>query len=288
MPNMSIRDVSLYVRTMGSGYPLVLMHGGPGADHTTMLPFRNCADRFTLVFYDHRCNGRSEGAPVSSMTWENLTADADALRDKLGFERWAVLGHSFGGQVALEYALAYPDRISHLILLDAGGDSRWALENAADLLAKRGYSARKVELVRRWFNGEFEPKEMLPIFMRIGDAYSHRKGLSFLLSTALAGLQGGWRWKPRPEALIFAGTHMARDWSVMDRLGEIEVPTLVMAGRDDFVFPPEHQAQLAAGIPNARLQIVERAGHNPHYEQTAEVMDAVRQFITADSVAVGA
>lgn len=123
MPAMKIRDVSLYVSTVGSGYPLALMHGGPGADHTTMLPFRSCADRFTLVFYDHRCNGRSEAAPVSSMTWENLTADADALRDELGFERWAVLGHSFGGQVALEYALAYPDRVSHLVLLDSGGDA---------------------------------------------------------------------------------------------------------------------------------------------------------------------
>jgi proline iminopeptidase len=64
MTMMSIRDVSLHVEVMGEGYPLVLMHGGPSADLYTMLPFRRCADRFTLVFYDHRCNGRSEGAPV--------------------------------------------------------------------------------------------------------------------------------------------------------------------------------------------------------------------------------
>jgi proline iminopeptidase len=288
MPATKIRDVSLYVETMGSGYPLVLMHGGPGADHTTMLPFRSCADRFTLVFYDHRCNGRSQGAPVTTMTWENLTADADALRDELGFERWAVLGHSFGGQVALEYSLAYPDRVSHLILLDTGGDAWWALENAADLLARRGYSAKKVELVRRWFNGEFEPREMLSIFMRIGGAYSYRKGLPALFGALRSGLQGGWRWRPRPEALIFGGTHLAPGWSVMNRLGEIKTPTLVMAGRDDFVFPPEHQAQLAAGIPNARLHIVERAGHNPHFEQASEVMGAVRDFLTVSSVVAGA
>ena len=132
MPSVSIRDVSLFVEVIGHGYPLVLMHGGPGADHWTMLPFRRCADRFTLVFYDHRCNGRSAGAPVSSMTWENLTADADALRQRLGFEKWAVLGHSFGGQVALEYALRYPDSLSHLVLLDTGGDSRWSQEHAAE------------------------------------------------------------------------------------------------------------------------------------------------------------
>ena len=77
------------------------------------------------------------------MTWENLTADADALRERLGFDRWAVLGHSFGGNVALEYALRYPDNLSHLILLDTGGDSWWAQQNAPDLLARRGFSRRR-------------------------------------------------------------------------------------------------------------------------------------------------
>jgi pimeloyl-ACP methyl ester carboxylesterase len=89
MTKMSIRGISLNVKVIGHGYPLVLMHGGPGADLSTMEPFKPCADQFTLVFYDHRCNGRSEGADVSSMTWENLTADADALRQVLGFEKWA-------------------------------------------------------------------------------------------------------------------------------------------------------------------------------------------------------
>jgi proline iminopeptidase len=276
---ISIRDVSLFVKVVGHGYPLVLMHGGPSADHTTMLPFRRLADRFTLIFYDHRCNGRSVGAPVSSMNWENLTADAEALRQRLGFERWAVLGHSFGGQVALEYALRYPDSLSHLVLLDTGGDSRWARQNAPELLAKRGYSPEKVELVRRWFNGEFTPKEYFRILMRIGDAYIHHPSLR-LLARALIG--GGWRSKMRPEALIFAGRELCTGWTVMDRLDEITVPTLVMAGRDDFVFPPQCQLELAAGIPDARLRIIERAGHSPHLEQLAEVMGAVSDFISAD------
>jgi proline iminopeptidase len=279
---MPIRDVSLFVEVVGQGYPLLLMHGGPGADHWTMLPFRRCADQFTLVFYDHRCNGRSQGAPVSSMTFENLTADADALRQKLGFKRWAVLGHSFGGQVALEYALRYPGSLSHLVLLDTGGDSRWSRQNAADLLAKRGYSPKKVELVRRWFNGQFAPREMLPILMRIGSAYSYHPSL-WLTARDLA--RGEWHSKMRPEALIFAGRYLLKGWTVMDRLGEITVPTLVMAGRGDFVFPPEHQLELAAAIPHARLQIIERAGHNPHSEQPAEVMAAIRGFISADAPA---
>src|SRR5512137_1150350 len=118
MAKMSIRGISLNVKVMGKGYPLVLMHGGPGLDYQTMLPLQPLADQFTLVFYDHRCNGRSEGAQVTSMTMENLTADADALRQALGFDKWVVLGHSFGGNVALEYALRYPQHTSHLVLIN--------------------------------------------------------------------------------------------------------------------------------------------------------------------------
>ncbi|HEX2357685.1 MAG TPA: alpha/beta hydrolase [Micromonosporaceae bacterium] len=273
--------MSLHVDVVGHGYPVLLMHGGPSADHWTLSAFRRCADQFTLIFYDHRCNGRSWGAPVSTMTWENLTADADALRERLGFERWAVLGHSFGGHVALEYALRYPDRLSHLVLLDTGGDSRWGRQNAPELLAQRGYGPEKVELVRRWFHGEFAPREYFPIFMRIGGAYNHHP----VLGAARVVLHGGWRSKMQPEALIFAGRHLMKDWTVMDRLGEITAPTLVVAGRDDFVFPPECQRELASGIPNAQLKIIERAGHNPHDERTAEVMRAVRDFIPAGVMA---
>ncbi|HVH52780.1 MAG TPA: alpha/beta hydrolase [Actinomycetota bacterium] len=269
--------MSLFVDVVGHGDPLVLMHGGPSADLYTMLPFRRLADRFTLIFYDHRCNGRSIGASVSSMTWENLTADADALREKLGFERWAVLGHSFGGQVALEYALRYPESLSHFVLLDTGGESRWSRENAPKVLAERGYSPKKVELVRRWFNGEYKPWEWYTIFMRISSAYQYDSSLRLLLRELM---EGAWRSKVRPEAAIFAHGHLLKGWTVMNRLGEITVPTLVMAGRDDFVFPPECQEELAAGIPNACLRIIERAGHNPHEEQTAEVMAAVQEFLS--------
>jgi proline iminopeptidase len=273
---MPIRGVSLFVEVVGDGPPLLLMHRRPGADHCTLLPLRRCADRFTLVFYDHRCNGRTVGAPVSSMTWENLTADAEALRRRLGFGRWAVLGHSFGGHVALEYALRFPDSLSHLVLLDSAADSRWARENAPEVLARRGYDPRTVALARRFFTGQIAPKEMVPALMRFGGAYYHRPS-PFLLVREM--LRGGWRTKTRPEALIFAGRHLLDGWTVMDRLGEITVPTLVLAGRDDFLFPPAHQRELAAGIPDARLRIIERAGHNPHSEQPDEVMRAIRDFL---------
>lgn len=210
------------------------------------------------------------------MTWENLTADADALRQLLGFDRWAVLGHSFGGHVALEYALRYPEHVSHLILLDTGGDSAWSRLNGPLALARRGYDPQTVQLAQRFFNGQIAPREMSLALMKFGGAYCHRPSL---LHVAGQMLRGEWRSKMRPEALIFAGTHLAPGWSVMGRLHEITVPTLVIAGRDDFLFPPEHQMELVEGIPGSRLHIVERAGHNAHEEQPAEVVEAVASFV---------
>jgi proline iminopeptidase len=214
------------------------------------------------------------------MTWDNLTADAEALREKLGFESWAVLGHSFGGMVALEYALRYPECLSHLLLLDTCGDTWWVRQNAAEVLAKRGFPSATVETARRFYTGRIEPDEFMPSIRRLASAYYHSPSP---LMMAREILTVGIRTKVRPEAQIFAFSDLLDGWTVMDRLGEIQVPTLVMAGRDDFQFPPEHQAELAAGIPNAHLKIVERAGHNAHSERSAVVNEEVKRFLaTAD------
>lgn len=279
MTTMQIRDVSLFVKIMGQGYPLVLMHGGPSLDYTTLLPFLPLADQFTLIFYDHRCNGRSVGADVSSMTFENLTADADALRQTLGFDQWAVLGHSFGGNVALEYALRYPQSLSHLVLMDTGGDQWWVNHNAPELLEKRGYNANAVQAARRFYNGKVTSSDYLSTFMKFMKAYNYDSSLLSLVKELVSGKMP----KFQPEALIFGYGQLLQDWTVMDRLGEIKVPTLVIAGRHDFLFPPEHQVALAAGITNARLELIECAGHNPHMERTSEVNEIIRDFLTDKS-----
>jgi proline iminopeptidase len=279
MTKMSVRGISLNVKVIGHGYPLVLMHGGPSADLYTLMAFKPCSDQFTLVFYDHRCNGRSEGADISSMTMENLTADADALRQALGFEKWAVLGHSFGGYVALEYALRYPESLSHLLLVDTGAENSWAQENSPKVLAQRGFSPETVDLCRRYFNGLIEPKEVFPSLMKLSKAYNPYTNLSQLPQMLFWGLQT----KMQPETFVYSESHFLKGWTVKNRLGEIKVPTLVMAGRQDFIYPPEHQKELAAMIPNARMVIIDHAGHNPHDEKTAETIKAVRDFLSTTS-----
>jgi proline iminopeptidase len=277
MVHMSIRDASLFVKVIGKGYPLVLMHGGPSLDHTTLLELQPLADQFTLIFYDHRCNGRSTRADVTSMTMENLTADADTLRQELGFEQWAVLGHSFGGNVALEYALRYPQSLSHLILMNTGGDQRWVNQNAPEILKKRGFSAATVQAARRFYNGQITPEEYQRTAMKLADGYFYHLNLLALAYHMLKGPHVVYR----PEALIFGYGQMLKGWTVMDRLGEIQTPTLVIAGRYDFLFPPEHQAILADRLPNAKLVLVERAGHNPHQERPAETLQPIRDFLAA-------
>jgi proline iminopeptidase len=215
------------------------------------------------------------------MTWENLTADADELRQTLGFDEWAVLGHSFGGMVALEYALRYPRSLSHLVLVDTCGDSRWARENAPEALAERGFDRDTVELARRFFNGKIEPDEMLPAMRKFGRAYYHHPSLPLLIREVLLGL----RMRTRPEALIFGFGQLLEGWTVMDRLCEITVPTLVLAGRQDFQFPPEHQTALATGIPNAQLKIIDGAGHNAHSERPEAVNEEVKRFLAAADLA---
>jgi proline iminopeptidase len=274
MTTMQIRDVSLFVKVIGQGYPLLLMHGGPGLDHTSLLPLQPLADQFTLVFYDQRCNGRSDGGEVTSMTFENLTADAEALRQALGFDQWAVLGQSFGGNVALEYALRYPQSLSHLVLINTGGDQWWVNQNAPEILAKRGYRPSAVQAARRFYNGQIKPAEYMRTFLKFGFAYFYHLNLLDLAKDLVFGPHQ----KMRPEATIFGYTQLLNGWTVMDRLHEIKAPTLVMAGRYDFLFPPEHQAILADRLPSAQLELIERAGHNPQIERTAEVIQGIKRF----------
>ncbi len=270
-----IRDVSLFVKVVGQGYPLLLLHGGPGMDHTSLLPLQPCAERFRLIYFDQRCNGRSDGIPVSSMTWDNLTADAEALRQELGIDRWAVLGHSFGGMVALEYALRYPDSLSRLLLMDTCGDARWVRDNAPELLAERGYSPAAVRAARRFFNGQLAPDEVFRAAMKFARAYYHHSSRLALIRD----IPAGFKTRMQPEAQIFGFGQLLAGWTVMDRLGQIETPALVLAGRDDFQFPPEHQAILADRLPRAELAIVERAGHNAPMERPREVMAIIERFL---------
>jgi proline iminopeptidase len=158
--------------------------------------------------------------------------------------------------------------------MDTGGDAR-VPHNAPQLLAKRGYRAAAVQAARRFFSGQLTPGEYFPTVMKFMKAYFYH----FNLLGQAKDMVFGPHVKFRPEATIFGFSQLSRGWTVMDRLNEIKAPTLVFAGRHDFLFPPEHQAILADRLPNAQLELFECSGHLPQVEQPAEVIEAVKRFL---------
>src|SRR5689334_23196065 len=115
-----IENAALYYRELGQGRPILVLHGGPDFDHTYLLPDLDClADSARLLYYDQRGRGKSAaGVQPADVSMQSEIADLESLRIYFGWESIAVLGHSWGGLLALEYAIRHPDRVSHLILLN--------------------------------------------------------------------------------------------------------------------------------------------------------------------------
>jgi len=118
MPTVELHGTHLFYTTSGTGVPCLVMHGGPGLDHTYLRGLDTLGDVLRPDYYDHRHNGRSGRPPLGTITHAQLAADAEGLRQHLNLGKVAVLGHSYGGFIALECVLRYPESVSHLILLD--------------------------------------------------------------------------------------------------------------------------------------------------------------------------
>jgi proline iminopeptidase len=273
--DLASRGISLYVREEGSGFPVLLMHGGPGADHSTLLSLLPLAYKYRLIFYDHRCNGRSAKPELATMDWGNLTADAEAIRQHFGIDKWAVIGHSFGGMVALEYALRYPQSLARLVLIDTGGDSVWVRRNASIELEKRGYSKLVVETAAKFYRGAIASNEFINSMMILGKAYYSHPSVWLLLKEAFHGL----RIHANAAACMYGFGQLLSGWSVMDKLNQIQANTLIVAGREDFQFLPEHQKELQAAISGSMLELLDNAGHNAHIEQAGKIIALVGTFL---------
>ena len=269
------QKIALFVREHGEGFPILIMHGGLGADHSTMLALLPLSDAYRLIFYDHRCNGRSEKADISTMTWDNLCADAEALRSHFSLDKWAIVGHSFGGMIALEYAIRYPYRVSHLVLLDTGGDSSYVQEGAPIALRSRGFKETAVALAKRFYNGDINANELKKSMLTLGRAYYSNPGIGFFLREVLRAL----RIRANSDAFIYGSKVLLSGWNVMDQLASISSPTLIVAGCDDFLWPPGHQRELKQGIAEAQLHLLTGAGHMAHIEQSEKVIGLIRDFV---------
>ncbi len=135
-----VGKASLYSRDIGQGQPIIVLHGGPDFDHGYLLPdLDRLADAFRLIYYDQRGRGKSaDQVQPEDVTLASDIDDVDKVRQHFQLESAALLGHSWGAVLALEYALRYPTRVSHLILMNP------APASASDLAVLRKAYVQKL------------------------------------------------------------------------------------------------------------------------------------------------
>jgi proline iminopeptidase len=265
--------VRLWHHVEGSGPPLVIGHGGPGLDDDLGPLAALVADHATVITWAQRGVGRSD--PVGPHTIERYVADIEAIRAHLGHERWVVAGHSFGATIALRYALAHPGRTRALVYLSGVGTGR-AWHAAATAEADRRLTGeqreRRDELARRDRSPDEEVEwralHWLPDF--VGDrALAH--------ATALAEASGPICW----EANRALGAEVRADdeEAVLARCRRLDVPALLLHGADD-PRPAWALDDLAAALPDVRVEIVPGAGHRPWVEAPDAVGGALVRFVS--------
>ncbi|BAZ42913.1 prolyl aminopeptidase [Calothrix sp. NIES-4101] len=249
-----------------------LIHGGPGADHTGYKPtFSALTRRLQLVYFDHRGQGRSARGAKETYTLDNNVEDMEALRKYLGLDKIVVLGTSYGGMVALSYAVKYPQNVSHLIIIASSGSYRF-LERAQQILAVRGSEEQK-QIAQRLWEGNFENEEQLRDYFKImASMYSlkHDPNTSVKI----------WDHKILSvDAINIAFGGFLRTYDVLKQLNKITAPTLVIGGRHDWICAPEFSEEIARGIPNADLRIFENSGHLIRADEPEALIDAINGFL---------
>jgi len=273
VPLAAINGTQLFHLEIGSGPPLLVMHGGLGVDHSQFREWLDpLGDAFRLVYYDHRGNGRSGRPPLTTLTLAQLADDADALRAHLGHEKIAVLGHSYGGCVALQYALRYPGHVARLLLVGTTAAWDYPDELAADL-QRRSPSA---EVVAAFLDVPADDAE----FARAQKLVAATLGFRAFDPERVEDLFASTIWS---AAACARSRELMAECDVAARLGEIAAPTLILGGRHDFFCPPSQAARLHRGIRRSELVLFERSGHYPFVEEPAAFQRAVRTWIAGDT-----
>ncbi|HEV8573435.1 MAG TPA: proline iminopeptidase-family hydrolase [Dehalococcoidia bacterium] len=263
----------------GNGVPLLTLHGGPGAGHDYLDPLDVLGDERPVVFYDQLGCGKSD-IPEDDSLWvvERFVAELASLRQALGLDTVHLLGQSWGGMLAIEYMLSQPTGIVSLVLADTAASMTAFEEDARRLLADLPADVR--ETIERC---EAEGKTDSPEYQAATLVFYQRhicrlpewpeplmRTLGVLAATPVYGIMWG------PSEFKLTGT--LAGWDRSERLGEIDVPTLVLSGRYDEA-GPACQKTLTEGIRQAEVRLFENSSHMPHVEEPEAFFAAVRDFL---------
>lgn len=271
---LTVGDSFIFYQRYGRGVPVLVMHGGPGVDHTYFRPYLDALGNVAeLIYFDHRGSGRSGGRDaVGQMTLEHWAQDADALRQALRLEQVVVLGHGFGGFIAQTYARMFPDRVLGLVLSNTSP----ALDYPAVMLSQA-----------REYGG---PEAMAALMASICTPVASDEQLRQLRRAALPLYF--YRYQPMFGPAMDENTHysaaaynrgmfdIAPHFNSTAWLGDIEVETLVLSGAHDWLAPKKEGIdRLLAHLPRAQLQVFEHSGHYPFIEEPTGYGHAIRQFL---------
>jgi proline iminopeptidase len=273
---VDVGDTRLWVLELGRGHPIVLLHGGPGLDHTQFRPWLDpLAERFRLVYVDQRSQGRSDPADLHAWSLRRLAEDVSALADALGLRSYAVLGQSFGSFVALRHAVDH-GAASHYVVLGSVPGSRWldriesnlaALEppDLRDRIAAAWDKESRVRTVQ-----EFRQllTDQLPFHFADPDGEPHR---AFRTNVER-------NMRLSPDVLREFTTIDDGAIEVEDRLGGIDRPVLVIAAEHDRVTVPEGGWAIAEAVPRGECVLIKNAGHMAFVEQPRAVIRAIHAF----------
>lgn len=271
---IDVRQGKLHYLTLGkvsAAVPLIALNGGPGLDHAYLLDshvWQGLSKKRQIIFYDQRATGLSRTtAPYSAITIDLLLTDLEALRARLGAPRIALLGHSWGGILAMAYAIRHPNRVSNLILVGSGSPKPAEHEFLFDriypeIVARHPPDpspAGKVGCV------SIEEYERMSYYDQRNRPRSGRGGFSQDVCTHVM--------------------HQALKLDLFPQLRRLRVPTLVINGRFDANVAPTVAYAISKAIKGSQLVYFEQSGHSPFIEEPDRFELVVGNFLDGQAAA---
>ncbi len=276
-----LNGIRLHYAILGSGPALIAISGGPGLDARAWDDFAHVDDFVTAIQIHPRGSGLSDPAPDNTYLLPDYAADVEVLRQHLGLARPMVMGWSYGGMIAQQFALTYPGSLSKLILLDTAayfgeflGDIEAAVKEFKDQpWFDDSFAALKDEWAGNYRTDDdmsrLWAREMKFYFKHFGPREAAYHERTRHLPVRLAPLKS---FNEREATMIDLRSH----------LGKIAVPTLVIVGGHDFITNVAMAEEMVKHIPNARLEIFEDSGHFAFVEEPEKFYRVVKQFVLND------
>ena len=260
---------NLNVEEVGSGFPLIVLHGGPGMDHSMFRPYLDpLGDDYRVLYVDERGQGRSERVDPATLSLEVFARDVDLLAEALGLDEFALYGHSFGAIIATWHATELGTAAAYVI--SGGGDESAELMKDVEASLEAMGEAGKA-IAASWEDEQtVQTKEELLELSRTQMPFHFHGEPPPGYGDDTVG---------SPEVLRHFASAGYGDFDYRPKLAAVDKPTLVMVGEHDRTTTPRAARVLHAGIPGSKLVIVADAGHMSFVEQTEPYLAQVRQFL---------